>query len=86
LSGSDNRVASASAIKSGVGGIFGQAAAHQQHARGDRAGRALPIGKDLGDRWIGGIDRLDHGEAIGVALLHRDRIARVIAVHRERRD
>ena len=38
---------------------------------------------NLRDGWIGGIDRLDEGKPVGMALVHLEGIARVVAVHRK---
>ena len=73
------------AIEARIGGIRVEAGPREQHADPHRAGRALPVGDDVGDGRIGGIDGLDEREPAGMAFVHLERIARVVAVHRERR-
>ena len=58
----------------------------QDDADADRARRLLPVGDDIGHRRIIRVDRFDQGELVGVGPLHRDRIAGVVLVHRDRRD
>ena len=55
-------------------------------ADADRARRLLPLGDNIGDRRIVGVDRLDQRELVGVGPLHLDRIAAVVLVHRKWRD
>ena len=73
------------AVEARIGGVLGKSAAHQQHAHADRARRALPVGDDFDDGRVGGIDRLHQREPVRITIAHLDRIACVVAVHRERR-
>jgi hypothetical protein len=55
----------------------------QHDADADRARRILPLGDDVGHRRIVRVDRLDDCKPVGMGLLHFDRIAGVILVHRK---
>jgi len=73
------------AVDPRIGGIFGHVAIHHD-ADTDRARCRRPLGDRFGDRGVGGIHRLDEREAAGIFVSYLDRIARVVAVHREHRD
>jgi len=51
-----------------------------------RTGSALPVRDDLRDGRVGRIDRFDEGKPGGMALVHLERIAGIVAVDRERRN
>ena len=55
-------------------------------ADADRARRLLPVGNDIVHALIVRIDRLDDRHAAGMRALHLLGVARVVAVHRKRRD
>src|SRR5262249_12549972 len=69
-----------------IGGGLGVAPKDEQHATAYRTGSALPVRDDLRDGRVGRIDRLDEGKPGGMALVHLERIAGVVAVDRERRN
>ena len=56
------------------------------HPDADRALRPLPFRDDFVDGGIVGIDRLDDREPVRMFQRHFDRVARVIAIQRKRRD
>ena len=66
--------------------VGGKAAAHEQHADTDGARRAFPIRDNVRDARIGRVHRLDEREPAGMALVHLERIARVVPVHCESGD
>src|SRR5215471_6920788 len=53
----------------------------RHHADADRAWRLLPVGDDVGHRWIVRVDRLDDREPFRMGPLHFHRITGVVAVH-----
>jgi hypothetical protein len=73
----------------GIGGVRRHALApgdpglrhHDAHAHG--AIRRRPVRNGIGYRRICRINRLDQREPAGMRLAHRNRVARVIAVHGE---
>jgi len=72
-------------MDAGVGGVGRHATIHHDpNADGPRGGG--PVGDRFGHGRIGGVDRLDQSESTGMLPVDLERIAGVVAVHREGRD
>jgi hypothetical protein len=73
------------AVEAGIGRIGRDIVAHHD-ADADRAVFGRPVRDGVGDAGIVRIDRPDQPEFAGVSGADVERVARVVAVHAERRD
>ena len=69
----------------GIGGVLQHVTIHHD-ADADGARRLRSLGDRLGDAGVGRVDRLDQRKPARMLGAHLDRIARVPAIHGERRD